>query len=136
MSIIGIDIGSTTTKIIEYNKKKLINSEILKNRNTEEILEEFLQSNNINISDIEKIVVTGIGANKFKSNKYNIPMKTVEEFEAIATGGLNLANKKEGLIVSVGTGTALIRVNKGGIKHLGGTRSWCWNTIYAMQKIS
>lgn len=135
MSIIGIDIGSTTTKIIEYKNKKIINNKISMNRNAEEVLEKFLQSNNININDIEKIVLTGIGANKVKSNKYNIPMKTVGEFEAIATGGLNLANKEEALIVSVGTGTALIRANKKSIKHLGGTRSWCRNIKYAVQKI-
>ncbi len=121
MSIIGIDIGSTTIKIIEYKDKKIINSKISINRNAEEVLEDFLKSNNIDINNIEQIVLTGIGANQFKSNKYGIPMKTVKEFIAVSTGGLKLANKEEGLIVSIGTGTALVKASKQDVKHLGGT---------------
>ena len=121
MSIIGIDIGSTTIKIIEYNNKKILNSKISMNRNAEEILEEFLKSNNIDSNNIEKIVLTGIGANKMKSNKYRIPMETVKEFVAVSIGGLQLANKEEALIVSIGTGTALVKANKENFKHLGGT---------------
>ena len=48
-------------------------------------------------------------------------IKVVEEFNAIAKGGLYLADKKETLIVSVGTGTALIRACENSIEHLGGT---------------
>ena len=135
MSIIGIDVGSTTTKIIEYNDKKIIKSKISLNINAEEVLEEFIKYNSIDINNIEKMVITGIGANKFKTTKYNIPIKIAREFEAIATGGLNLANKKEALIVSIGTGTALIRANKEKIVHLGGTRNWCGNINDAVQKI-
>lgn len=121
MSIIGIDIGSTTIKIIEYKDKKIINNNISMNRNIEEVLEQFIQSNNIDINNIERIVLTGIGADKIKENKYNIPMETVEEFVAVSTGGLQLANKEEALIVSIGTGTALVKANKEGFRHLGGT---------------
>ena len=121
MSIIGIDVGSTTIKIIEYKDKKIINSNISMNRNVDDVLEEFLQSNNIEIDNIEKIVLTGIGANKIKNNRYNIPMITVKELEAISIGGLYLSNKEDALIVSIGTGTALIKASKNNFKHLGGT---------------
>ena len=120
MSIIGIDIGSSTTKIIEYAENKIINKDIVTNKDVEQILEEF-NNNNINIKQIEKIVVTGIGADKLKNNKYNIPIDVVEEFKAIAAGGLYLSDKKEALIVSIGTGTAFVRANKNEIKHIGGT---------------
>ena len=121
MSIIGIDIGSSTTKIIEYDEEKIINKNIIQNKDIEQILEEFLNKNNINTKQIEKIVVTGIGADKLKNNKYNIPIYVVEEFKAIAEGGLYLSGKKEALIVSIGTGTAFVKANQNEIKHLGGT---------------
>ena len=121
MSIIGIDIGSSTTKIIEYSKNKIINKDIISNKDEEQILEEFLNKNNIKVEQIEKIVVTGISADKLKNNKYNIPTTIVEEFKAIAKGGQYLTSKNEILVASIGTGTAFIKVNKNGIKHLGGT---------------
>lgn len=123
MSIIGIDVGSTMVKIIEYQEEKIINSKISENRNAEEVLDNFLKINEIDVKQIEKIVVTGIGANKVNHNKYHIPIVKVPEFEAVATGGLYLTNKEEAIIASVGTGTALIRATQKEIKHLGGTRS-------------
>ena len=121
MSIISIDIGTTTTKIIEYKDDKILNKEIISNKNEEEILDDFLNKNNISIQNIDKIVLTGIGANKIKIEKNSIPINIVEEFKAIATAGLYLSKKEEVLVVSIGTGTALVRATKDEIKHLGGT---------------
>ena len=121
MSIISIDIGTTTTKIIEYKDDQIINKEIASNKNEERILEEFIDKYKIKKENIEYIVLTGIGADKININKYNIPVKVVEEFKAIAAGGLYLSKEEEALIVSIGTGTALIRATKNEIKHLGGT---------------
>lgn len=123
MSIIGIDVGSTMVKIIEYKEEKIINSKISANRKVEEVLDEFLQANDIDVNQIEEIVVTGIGANKVNDNKYHIPIKKIAEFEAVANGALYLTNKKEAIIASVGTGTALIKATPKEVKHLGGTRS-------------
>ena len=80
-----------------------------------------MSNNNIKKEDIEEIVVTGIGSNKIKIEKFKSPLKIVDEFNAIAKGGLYLSNKKEALIVSIGTGTAFIRATEKEIKHLGGT---------------
>lgn len=131
MSIISIDIGTTTIKIIEYKDNQIINKEIASNKNEEKILEEFIEKYKIKKENIEYIVVTGIGAEKIKTFK-NIPIKIVEEFKAIAAGGLYLSKKEEALIISIGTGTALIRATKNGIRHLGGTRSWSRNTYKSM----
>ncbi len=133
LSIIGIDIGSSTTKIIEYKNDKIINKDIFINENVEQIIDKFITKNNVKMENVESIVVTGIGADKLKNNKYNIPIKKVEEFKAIGVGGLYLTNKNEALIVSIGTGTAFVRANKNKIEHIGGTRSWSWNINKLMQ---
>lgn len=120
MSIIGVDIGSSTTKIIEYKDNKIINKKIYqKNDIVQNNIQDFIQNNNI--TNIDRFVLTGIGADKVDLSKYDVPVKNVEEFVAIATGGKYISGKDEAIVVSVGTGTALIKVTPEEIKHLGGT---------------
>ena len=118
MSILGVDIGSSTTKIIEYENEKIKNKIILREGFSKEKLDKFILENNINV---EKIVFTGIGASKINTENFSVPVSFVDEFTAIAKGGLYLAGKEEALVASVGTGTAFIEVNETKVKHLGGT---------------
>ena len=127
MSIISIDIGTSTTKIIEYENNKIKHKDIMQNKSTEKVLKEFIDKGSIKQEKIEQIVLTGIGADKVKLKGYKVPIKVVDEFKAIANAGKTLTDKEKILVVSVGTGTAFVRVNKNRIKHLGGTRSWCRN---------
>lgn len=119
MSIIGIDIGSSTIKIIEYKDEQICNKQILESKEYEKTIENFINENNI--KTIDKIVLTGINAKKVDISKYNVPAQIVEEFVAIGTGGLYLSNKKKAIIASIGTGTAFIRAEGKTFKHLGGT---------------
>lgn len=119
MSVIGIDIGSSTTKIINFKNNKITNKIILRKNYEKEDLEKFLKENQI--KNIEKIVFTGIGADKINVNDYNVKTEKVEEFKAIASGGLYLSRKEKAIVVSVGTGTALIKSTHEKIEHLGGS---------------
>lgn len=118
MSVIGIDIGTSTTKIVEYNNETIKNKHIIRDGFSKEKLENFINENSI---EVEKIVFTGIGASKINLEEYSVPVNVVDEFSAIARGGLHLAQKEKALIISVGTGTAFVEVSKEGAKHLGGT---------------
>ena len=122
MSILGIDIGTSTIKIIEYKENNILNKAIFKNKNNtniENALREFMVKNET--EKIEKIVLTGIGRNNFKKDNFSMPVETVDEFSAIAKGGLKLANLERAIVVSVGTGTCFIKATKYETKHLGGT---------------
>lgn len=119
MNIIGIDIGSSTIKIIEYKDKKICAKGIFESKDYEKVIDNFINENNI--KDIDKIVLTGINAKKLDISKYNVSVEFVEEFIAIGTGGLALSKKEKAIIASVGTGTALIRAEGKNFKHLGGT---------------
>lgn len=110
MSIIGIDAGSSTIKIIEYKDGKIVSKGIFESKDYETTIDNFINKNNI--KQIDKIVLTGINAKKVDVSKYNIPVKVVEEFIAIGTGGLYLSKKNKAIIASVGTGTALIRAER------------------------
>ena len=90
----------------------------------------------------KKIVLTGVGKDEIEDTIYDIPTAKVDEFIAIGTGGLYLSNKKSGLVVSIGTGTAFVeakrRLEEGAIgelflieseyahdySHIGGTGGW------------
>lgn len=119
MSIISIDIGSSTTKVIEFTNNEIKNTLIIRDGYTEDKIRDFMKKNEI--INLEKVVFTGIGADKVNINAYGVPSTKVEEFTAIANGGLYLAEKEKAIIVSVGTGTAIIEANGKEAKHLGGT---------------
>lgn len=119
MNIIGIDIGSSTIKIIEYNDEKISAKGIFESKDYEKVIDNFISENNI--KEIDKFVVTGINAKKVSLEKYNVPVENVEEFVSVGTGGLCLSKKDKAIIASVGTGTALIRAERKDFKHLGGT---------------
>ena len=118
MSMIGIDIGSSTTKVIEYKNEEIKNKLIIRDGFSKKKLEDFISKNDI---EVEKLVFTGIGSSKINKDDYEAPTYIIDEFSAIAKGGLYLAQKDKALVVSVGTGTAFIDVNNNETKHLGGT---------------
>ena len=119
MTIIGIDIGSSTIKIIEYRNEKILNKDIIESKEYEKTIDDFISKNNI--KQIDKFVLTGINAKKVDVSKYSVPVEIVEEFNAVGTGGLYLSKKDKAIIASIGTGTALIRAEGKEFKHLGGT---------------
>ena len=61
----------------------------------------FLKNNEI--ENIEKVVFTGIGADKIIKEDYGENTFIIDEFTSIAKGALALTDKDEALIVSVGT---------------------------------
>jgi len=80
----------------------------------------FTAAHGLKMQDIRQIVLTGVGAS-YLQGMYDIPTKRVDEFLAIGLGGLRMAGLDSAIIVSVGTGTALVRAEGGNITHLGGS---------------
>ena len=124
--VIGIDVGGSTTKIVGYtDKAKLVG--MLKVEAADPLtsaygaLGKFINEHSLALADVKQIILTGVGSALFKKKVYGIPTSTVDEFKAIGLGGLALSNKNEGLIVSMGTGTAFVRAGKKGIFHIGGS---------------
>lgn len=124
--IIGIDVGGSTTKIVGYTDKAQLVS-MLKVEAADPLtsaygaLGKFINENGLALTDVKQIILTGVGSALFKKKVYGIATSTVDEFQAIGLGGLALSHKKEGLVVSMGTGTAFVRAGKKGIYHIGGS---------------
>ena len=125
-AVLGIDVGGSTTKIVGYTaEKKCIG--MLKVEAADPVtsaygaLGRFINENGLALADVEQVILTGVGASLLTQNVYGIPTLRVDEFEAIGLGGLALSGKQEGLIVSMGTGTAFVRAGKEGRVHIGGS---------------
>ena len=134
VNVIGIDVGGSTTKIVGFREdangsRELISPFLV--RATDPITSiygafgKFTSENNLDISDIDRIMVTGVGATHMSKPIYSIKSNTVPEFTAVGLGGLYLSGLDEAIIVSMGTGTALVHAKKEGndtvINYLGGT---------------
>ena len=103
--VIGIDVGGSTTKIVGYTESgKLIS--MLKVEAADPMtsaygaLGKFINQNNLELSEIAQIILTGVGAALFTKDIYGIPTTQVDEFQAIGLGGLALSGKKEALVGS------------------------------------
>lgn len=133
-TVIGIDVGGTTTKIVgfcktENGEKRLIAPQFV--RATDPLtsiygaLGKFTTENGLELSDIDRILMTGAGSAVITKPIYNLCCQPVPEFSSIGIGGLYLSGLDEAIVVSMGTGTALIHAKKEGerhsIKYLGGT---------------
>ena len=123
--VLGIDVGGSTTKIVGLSSKEhcigMMQVEA-KDQLTSAFgaFGKFTAAHCLKLGDIRQIVVTGVGAS-YLQGMYDIPTKRVNEFLAIGLGGLRLAGLDSAIIVSVGTGTALVRAQGGEITHLGGS---------------
>lgn len=125
--IIGIDVGGSTTKIVGFDEnKKMIQPLIVKANDpvasSYGAFGKFTSENGISIDSIEKILMTGVGSSFIEGGLFGIPTEHVTEFNAVGLGGLYLSELDEAIIVSMGTGTAIVHAKKDGlIEYMGGT---------------
>ena len=132
-TVIGIDVGGSTTKIVGFRKSKNERTliEPIFVRATDAVTSvygafgKFTMQNNLALSDIDRVLMTGVGSTFMDKPIYSLDCRKVSEFECVGRGGLYLSGLDEAVVVSMGTGTALIYANnKDGKTHtqyLGGT---------------
>lgn len=123
---LGIDIGGSTTKIVSVDENKNILKTLQVKAGDQKTslygaIGNLLYMSNLALSDVKKIVLTGVGANSVSGDVYSIPTYRVKEFEAIGYGGMKLSGKDNILVMSMGTGTAFVRASKSEIRHIGGS---------------
>lgn len=128
--VIGIDVGGSTTKIVGFKREggkiSRIEPQFVKANDpmtaTYGAFGKFTDENSIAISDIDRVMMTGVGSSYVKRSLYGIDCIRVPEFNSIGKGGLYLSGLSDALVVSMGTGTALVHATKEGkTDYLGGT---------------
>lgn len=132
-NIIGIDVGGSTTKIVGFRKDSKVRTLIPPQfvRADDPITSvygafgKFTLDNKLSLEDIDTVLMTGVGSSYITKPIYSLPCKAVSEFDCIGLGGLYLSGLDEAVVVSMGTGTALIYAkrdaDKTQIEYLGGT---------------
>lgn len=126
-TVVGIDVGGSTTKIVGFDKEGHLIAPIFV-RATDQItsiygaLGKFTTENNLTLGDIERIMVTGVGSTFMSTPIYNIPVQKLSEFSCVGRGGIWLSGLSEAIVVSMGTGTAIVHAKADGdFDYLGGT---------------
>ncbi|MEE0968468.1 MAG: type II pantothenate kinase [Clostridia bacterium] len=134
--VIGIDVGGSTTKIVGFKADtdgkhtKLISPQFV--RATDPItsiygaLGKFTLQNGLALSDIDRVMMTGVGSSYVEQPIYSLDCRPIPEFGSVGIGGLYLSGLKEAIVVSMGTGTAIIYacVDESGTcctEYMGGT---------------
>ena len=128
--VIGIDVGGSTTKIVGFRKtdegRKLIEPQFVKANDPITSIYgafgKFTDENGLSLSEIDKVMMTGVGSAYLSRGLYGLECVKVPEFKSIGLGGLYLSGLDKALCVSMGTGTALVNATAGkDMVYLGGT---------------
>ena len=128
--VIGIDVGGSTTKIVGFRKEdgkiSLIEPQFVRANDPLTAcygaFGKFTDENRLEISDVDKVMMTGVGSSFVKRNLYGLDCVHVPEFTSIGLGGLYISGLDEAIVVSMGTGTAIVHAKRNGeMKYLGGT---------------
>ena len=132
--VIGIDVGGSTTKIVGFRRNQCgferIKPQFVRANDpltaTYGAFGKFTDENGIGISEIERVMMTGAGSAFLDRPLYEgLDCRGVPEFTSVGLGGLYLSGLEDAIVVSMGTGTALIHAKKTAsgtdIEYLGGT---------------
>lgn len=132
--IIGIDVGGSTTKIVGFDyslgkQDKMLSPLFVKASDqlasVYGAFGKFTSTNNINLSDIKKVMITGVGSQFLDEKLYGIDTCHLSEFECVGRGGLYVSGYDKAIVVSMGTGTAVVCADKTSGKpvyeYMGGT---------------
>lgn len=123
--VIGIDVGISTTKIVGIDEKGMVISPI-RIKATDPITSlygafgKYLHDNKIKLNEVEHVMLTGVGAAYIDEHIYGLPTSKSEEFIADGLGAKYESKLDRMIVVSMGTGTSLVKCDGENIKHIGG----------------
>ncbi len=123
--VIGIDVGISTTKIVGIREDGIVVSPI-RIKATDPVTSlygafgKYLYNNKISLGDIEQVMLTGVGSAYIDSPIYGLPTDKAEEFIADGLGARYESALERMIVVSMGTGTSLVKCDGDDIQHIGG----------------
>ena len=122
--IIGIDVGGSTTKIVGYGEQGLLSPLFITAADPIASLfgafGKYLYDNGVDLSSVERVMITGVGSTSVESSIYGLPTTHVDEFVADGLGAKHQSGLDKLVVVSMGTGTTMVRVEGDDISHIGG----------------
>ena len=121
---IGIDVGISTTKIVGIREGKVIKP--LRIKATDPVTSlygafgKYLYDNRIDLSEVERVMLTGVGAHYIDKPVYGLPTAKADEFLADGLGAQFESKLQRMIVVSMGTGTSLVLCDGNEVRHIGG----------------
>ena len=122
--VIGIDVGISTTKIVGIKNMQVVSP--LRTTAADPVASlygafgKYLYDTHIELSDVEQVVLTGVGAAYIDRPVYGLPTRKSDEFLADGLGARFESGLDKIIVVSMGTGTSLVRCEGDSIQHIGG----------------
>lgn len=123
--VIGIDVGGSTTKIVGLENGACIKSPMNISANDPitslfGAFGKYLYDNDIALDDVDHVMLTGVGASRVTTPIYGLPTTHIDEFLADGLGARFDSQLDQLIVVSMGTGTTLVRVDGDSVSHIGG----------------
>lgn len=121
---IGIDVGISTTKIVGIREGKVIKP--LRIKATDPVTSlygafgKYLYDNRIDLSEVDRVMLTGVGAHYIDKPVYGLPTAKADEFLADGLGAQFESKLQRMIVVSMGTGTSLVLCDGNEVRHIGG----------------
>ena len=115
--IIGIDRGASFTDFAVIESGSLAQTLSIEKRDWQSIVSTYDRL--IDQYQTHRTVFTGATAGMPARIKKEVQL--ISEIDAIGFGGSALANYSDCIVVSIGTGTAIVHFSKHGARHVGGT---------------
>lgn len=122
--VIGIDVGISTTKIVGVRDMQVVAP--MRTTAADPVASlygafgKYLYENHIELADVEQVVLTGVGAAYIERPVYGLPTCKSDEFVADGLGARFESGLDRIIVVSMGTGTSLVRCDGEDISHIGG----------------
>lgn len=122
--VIGIDVGGTTTKIVGMDNGTIQSPMSITATDPVTSLfgafGKYIYDNGIQLSDVEQVMLTGVGSAYVDSPLYGLPTGKADEFLANGLGARHATNIRHLIVVSMGTGTSFVRIDGDKMSHIGG----------------
>jgi type II pantothenate kinase len=110
--IVGLDIGGSTTKIVALENEKIIGKLQVKAddpvASAYGAVGKFLNHHGFKVEHVDKLFVTGVGSSFLKQPILGIETHRVSEVSSIGIGGCYVSRLDRVVVVSMGTGTAIV----------------------------
>ena len=117
--ILGLDAGSSSTKLMamtEDGKKFIVPMRMGPmgdHKTFGAALSRFAADNALTEEDFAYVAVTGGRAAEAGDRILDVPVRRINEIEAMAAGALRFSAREKGVVVNMGTGTALVYAEQG-----------------------
>jgi len=120
---VGIDIGASAIKLVGYDRGEVIFTHTEEERSADiaGLLSRVLSEKKYTPEQVSLIAVTGVGAENCGLVFGDCKIVYIPELAATGEGGTWLAGKDSAVVVSLGTGTAIIVAKDGEFTHVGGS---------------